>query len=228
VQRFIGRPKNTELIFVENKWKKFAETLKSALQLDYPYVDRVQTDWSEKLGDKAKPSAVLVVFAYGKQDSFLEPWVLFTKRTETVATHKGQISFPGGRCEPEDQGAAVSTALREAYEEVGLVSERVHVVGELPSLFTVTGYLIQPCVGVLNSPMEEVELRLNPDEITQTIWVSLSRLWHADTYRREHLRVGAVGYPIDVFQVDSHRIWGATGSLTKNLLDRLVAVSYRS
>jgi 8-oxo-dGTP pyrophosphatase MutT (NUDIX family) len=116
------------------------------------------------------------------------------------------------------------TSLRETEEEVGIGRDLIHVVGRIPSLLTITGYWIQPFVGILKCSIEEAPFTLDPAETAGAYWISLQTLLHPDTYQRELFAVGSVRYPIDVFQVDQHRIWGATGAMTKNLLDRLNSI----
>jgi 8-oxo-dGTP pyrophosphatase MutT (NUDIX family) len=138
-----------------------------------------------------------------------------------VDTHKGQIAFPGGHAEPEELDQPEITALRETEEEVGISRDKVKLMGRLPPLFTGTGYLIQPFVGVLNGLLEETSLVLDTQETAEAIWAPLQSLLTPGTYQAQTFRVGNVDYPIDVYQYLQHRIWGATGSMTKNLLDRL-------
>ena len=89
------------------------------------------------------------------------PSVLLTQRTEALKHHPGQISFPGGRVEAED-ASPQATALREAWEEIGLAPERVDVLGYLPDYRTGTGYRITPVVGRIALP---IELRPDPREV---------------------------------------------------------------
>ncbi|HEV2685843.1 MAG TPA: CoA pyrophosphatase, partial [Actinomycetota bacterium] len=95
------------------------------------------------------PAAVLVPLV--DRDEGLT--VLFTERSLDLPDHPGQISFPGGRVEPEDRDAGVA-ALREAYEEVGLARERVTLLGRLAEYETVTGYRVTPVVGWVEPPFE--------------------------------------------------------------------------
>jgi 8-oxo-dGTP pyrophosphatase MutT (NUDIX family) len=206
----------------------FEKVLTSALKMEFPYVDRAPRNL------EPTPAAVLLLFGYHPDRR--GPSLLYIRRTESVATHKGQMAFPGGLCEAQDEvlqmeGEGLNlcrfavTALRETEEEVGISRSLVRVLGQMPTLITVTGYLIQPVVGVLKPYLNEISLILDADEIAEAIWIPLETLLHPDTYRRETIAVGDVRYPIDVFQVNHHRIWGATGSMTKNLLDRLLSLS---
>src|SRR3989475_11147811 len=93
--------------------------------------------------------------------------MLFTRRTDTVLTHKGQISFPGGQREDSDV-ETIETALRESYEEIGLEPSRVTVLGELDDVFTaVSSFVITPVVGRLEGGI--ADLRLAPDEATSLL-----------------------------------------------------------
>ncbi len=96
-----------------------------------------------------RPAAVLVPVV--RRESGLT--VLFTRRTAHLNDHAGQISFPGGRSEPGDTGAA-ETALREAAEEIGLAAAQVEVLGKLQEYVTVTGYRVTPVVGLVTPPLE--------------------------------------------------------------------------
>jgi 8-oxo-dGTP pyrophosphatase MutT (NUDIX family) len=143
-----------------------------------------------------------------------------TRRAENLETHKGQMAFPGGMRDAQDLDG-IATALRETREEVGIPESQVEPVGVLPELWTVTGFLVTPVLGVLKEPIEQVPLIPNLEELDRVFWIPLSVLRREGVYRRESLEFGAVRYPVDVFLVDEYRIWGATGTLLKNLLDRL-------
>jgi 8-oxo-dGTP pyrophosphatase MutT (NUDIX family) len=147
-----------------------------------------------------------------------DPSVLLIRRTETVETHKGQMAFPGGMRDPEDL-TETSTAIRESQEEVGLCSENLQILGVLPQLATGTGFLVSPVLAWLHEPIDTIQLVLNPEETAEVIWVPRSEL--LKTYRREWIPYGSVKYPTDVFLKDPYRVWGVTGALLKNLLDRL-------
>ncbi|MBU6374470.1 MAG: CoA pyrophosphatase [Bdellovibrionales bacterium] len=191
--------------------KSFRENLEKAAVLDHPY------SLPRPAQSNGVAASVLMVWA-SSVSSPHDPQVLVTRRTESVDTHKGQMAFPGGRQDPEDP-SSVATALREAQEEVGLAPELVDVVATLPEMWTVTGFLVTPVLAVLKKPLDQVPLVYQVSEIDEALWVPYSRL--VQTYRRETLARGSVRYPIDVFLDEPHRIWGVTGSLLKNLLERI-------
>ena len=139
--------------------------------------------------------------------------VLFTQRTAQLRSHSGQVSFPGGRAEPEDASPEL-TALREAEEEIGLPAGRVEIVARLPDYLTRTGFRVTPVVGLLTPPLE-----LAPDsrEVEEVFEVPLAFLLDARNHRREtrELRGETVGYY--VIQYGERRIWGATAGMLVNL-----------
>jgi 8-oxo-dGTP pyrophosphatase MutT (NUDIX family) len=189
----------------------FVEALKQALVLDLPYPERIFLP--------GKRAAVLLLIG---ADEVGEPSLLMTQRTETVETHKGQMALPGGTVDPGED--VIQAALRETEEEVGISVPEIEVLGRLPELSTPTGFQITPVVGTLRNGTASVEMKISAHEIAEAFWIPLAVLRHPTTYRSEMLRVGAVNYPIHVYQVDRYRIWGATGSMIKNLLDRLAAL----
>lgn len=146
-----------------------------------------------------------------------EPGVILIQRTDTMRRHAGQIAFPGGRIDPEDDGP-VGAALREAEEEIGLPQDRVTVIGETDSYRTVTGYRVTPVVGVVPP-----DLPLAPHEAEVAGWfeaplafllapenqVERTAIWQ-DRERRYH----------EILWQD-RRIWGATAAMIVNLGRRL-------
>jgi 8-oxo-dGTP pyrophosphatase MutT (NUDIX family) len=143
--------------------------------------------------------------------------LVFTKRTETVRHHKGQVSFPGGSFEPAD-GDLLTTALRESYEEVGIEPEHVSILGRLDDLATFsTSFTISPFVGLIPHPYP---FRPNPIEVAIVFDTSLSSL--ADpTVQRRYVRARDDGATIEdyEFHVDGHVIWGATARLIHHFLE---------
>ena len=102
---------------------------------------------SIKSSELLQSAAVLIPFLkWGNE------WhVLFTRRTNTLPEHSGQVAFPGGRCDPDD-GDPVSTALRETQEEIGIDPEKVNILGRLRDFITVTNYIVSPFVGLIPWP----------------------------------------------------------------------------
>jgi 8-oxo-dGTP pyrophosphatase MutT (NUDIX family) len=143
--------------------------------------------------------------------------LVFTKRTETVRHHKGQVSFPGGSFEPAD-GDLLTTALRESYEEVGIRPEHVSILGRLDDLATFsTSFTISPFVGLIPYPYP---FRPDPIEVAIVFDASLSIL--ADpTVGRRYIRARDDGATIEdyEFHVDGHVIWGATARIIHHFLE---------
>ena len=163
--------------------------------------------------DRLKRAAVLIpVF---KKDG--EYHLLFTRRTDRVEHHKGQISFHGGRQDPEDPDL-LTTALREAEEEMGIRKEDVRILGELDDICTVTDFCVAPFVGLIPYPYP---FRPNPHEIAETIEVPLAALLDPNRLRKEFREHAGRSGPVYFYQHGRHIIWGATASILKQLLDLL-------
>lgn len=144
--------------------------------------------------------------------------VLFTRRSETVYYHRGQISFPGGGYEPQDVSLQY-TALRESAEEIGLQPEDVQVLGQLDDLLTNnSNYLVRPFVGSIPYPYP---FKLDTRETAYLIEVPLSFLRQHNP-RAEEVR-DCEGRPVQSFFFDyeGHTIWGATAKILKQFLDLL-------
>jgi 8-oxo-dGTP pyrophosphatase MutT (NUDIX family) len=142
--------------------------------------------------------------------------MLFTRRTDTVLTHKGQISFPGGQREDSDV-ETIETALRESYEEIGLEPSRVTVLGELDDVFTaVSSFVITPVVGLVEGGIDD--LRPAPDEVKSLLVVPVDRLLHPTVHAVETRSVGDQRYRIHYYTVGEDVIWGATGRIVYQFL----------
>ena len=118
----------------------------------------------------AKPSAVLCLVSPSEERT---PRVMLTLRSDALTTHKGQISFPGGRCEAGE--APHETALRETYEEVGIGSEDITLLGALTQLYVPpSNSLIYPVIGYSANPINN--LTLQPDEVQEVFYSELTYL----------------------------------------------------
>ena len=142
------------------------------------------------------------------------------KRTENVAHHKGQISFPGGAHEPEDRDL-VATALREANEELGIDPEMVQVLGVMPDFYArVSNFIITPVVGRLK-PEADAGLLLfqpNANEVAEVIEVPLKALRDPSIHHTEQRTHNNVTYQLHFYQYDRYEIWGATGRIIHEFL----------
>ena len=139
--------------------------------------------------------------------------LLYTRRTERVESHKGQVSFPGGACD-RGETSAESTALREAQEEVGIDPSRVRVLGRLTDLVTITSFRVTPVVGLIEWP---TVFHLGEDEVERVFTIPLD--WLADLNNRwEFPLAGRNGTVIAYHPFDGELLWGATARITVNLL----------
>jgi 8-oxo-dGTP pyrophosphatase MutT (NUDIX family) len=147
-----------------------------------------------------------------------EPGLIFTERRADMRRHAGEVSFPGGRHDPGDADLE-QTALREANEEIALNPAGVAIAGALPPVSTfVTGYRIQPFVGLVDEP-GALGLEPNPTEVETVLTLSLARLREGYEMRRLVRR----GVPIHTptYEVDGQLIWGATARILGDFLKRL-------
>jgi len=141
--------------------------------------------------------------------------ILFTKRSEQLGTHPGQMSFPGGGREPTDSDLQ-ATALREANEEIGLNAEEVTIIGAVDDKETVTRYLVRPFVGLV----PDREYTRDEYEVAEIVRLGVADLTAYENYEsefREHPEYGPLR--IHYFHVDGYTVWGATGEMLAQLLE---------
>jgi 8-oxo-dGTP pyrophosphatase MutT (NUDIX family) len=166
---------------------------------------------------KLKPSAVLLPI-FQKEDGC---HILFTRRTDSLAHHKGQISFPGGGRHSDDK-SLLQTALRESHEEIGLREEDVEIIGELDDAATVTSlFCITPFVGVIPYPYE---FKRETYEVEEIFDVSVEDLLKTDK-KEETMEIGGVSIKVYSYEVGQRMIWGATAWILTGFLDVLRNVS---
>ncbi len=199
-----------------------AQALRDRLAQAHLLQPEIAGDGERFGGDRTATAAAVLVPLVQRADGL---HVLLTQRTDHLRDHAGQISFPGGRAEPEDDGAA-GTALREAQEEVGLAPQWVEVIGQLPIYTTVTRYVVTPVVALVQP---QATLVLDSFEVAEAFEVPLAFLMNPAHHRRHVFdydgrqrqflsmpwqRVAAAdGSTL----ARDYFIWGATAAMLRNL-----------
>ena len=169
-----------------------------------------------------RAAAVLCAVFDEAVDGVGQAHVVLTRRSSRMRTHTGEVSFPGGRLEPGER--PVDAALREAEEETGLDPASVEIVGTLSPLATFTSRAgITPFVGVLPG---RPSLRANPHEVEVILTVPLVELWAPGVHREELWpRPDGGHHPVTFFELPGDTVWGATGRMLRELLERVYVVS---
>jgi 8-oxo-dGTP pyrophosphatase MutT (NUDIX family) len=197
--------------------------------MGYPYIrsamEPSRDDYARRLGELllSPEESVTLKAPGGVAAAVLVPLYIsgghlhavFTKRNADLRRHAGEISFPGGRRDEDEDLRA--TALREAEEEIGLASADVEIVGALPPTGTiVTNYAIYPFVGLIEPGGE---FRPNPIEVDSVVELSLPSL--IGGFERKRLIRRGVPIKSDTYTVEGNFIWGATARIVGNLLERV-------
>jgi 8-oxo-dGTP pyrophosphatase MutT (NUDIX family) len=157
------------------------------------------------------PAAVLVPFCFKDGE-----WnLLFTKRTNGVAKHQGEISFPGGASEDEDLDL-IDTAVREACEEIGICRDSIHVIGVMESVPTVSNYCVLPVVATVDWPSP---LLINHSEVDNVIfmpvrWLKDDNNWHTE----EMVFTDGISRPVIHYEdFNGEHLWGITARLAQKI-----------
>jgi 8-oxo-dGTP pyrophosphatase MutT (NUDIX family) len=195
---------------------RFAPTLRADGEHGAPaWAPEFRGDGQRLTDRPVRRAAVLVALV--RRPAWLA--VLLTRRTDHLNDHAGQISFPGGRTDPEDADA-IATALREAREEVGLAADEIEVIGLLPTYTTVTAYEVTPVVGLLDPPRA---LALDAFEVAEVFEVPLAFLMdpanharHAVQFQEISRQFVSMPWGADA-RGESYFIWGATAAMLRNL-----------
>jgi 8-oxo-dGTP pyrophosphatase MutT (NUDIX family) len=167
---------------------------------------------AERLDAHGRTEAAVLMPMHGWPD---HPGLIFTERRSDLRRHAGEISFPGGRREPDE--SFLETALREAEEEIGLSRENVEIAGALPPIGTfVTNYKIHPVVGLI---AEGMRFEPNPAEVESVLVASLDDL--VAGYEKRRLVRRGVPIKTDTYVVSDKLIWGATARILGDLFARL-------
>jgi 8-oxo-dGTP pyrophosphatase MutT (NUDIX family) len=169
-------------------------------------------DVTATLAEVPVPAAVLVPVVMSDA-----PGILLTKRTSHLSAHAGQVSFPGGRIDPEDSGPEAA-ALREAWEEIGLDSASVQVLGRMADHVTGTGYRITPVLGLLPP---NLRYQLSAHEVESVFELPMSVVLDPTAPKRQRQHVRGVWRDYWVWPHPEHYIWGATAAILVRLAERL-------
>ena len=171
-----------------------------------------------------KPAAVLVPLIYDPPNAKNPGWqILYTRRTDSVQDHKGQVSFPGGRADPGDN-YPTGTALREAYEEIGLRPSDVRILGQMPPFLTITNYLVTPVIGVIPWPYN---LTIQPNEVSRVFTIPMDWMAKAENYEIKQRKFPPSAQIPPQFQniqviyyrqYDGELLWGITAEVTLRFL----------
>jgi 8-oxo-dGTP pyrophosphatase MutT (NUDIX family) len=176
-------------------------------------IQKVLADYQrQELHKEELVPAGVVVPLFEKDGGF---HLLMERRTEKVLKHRGQISYPGGVRDPEDDDI-IQTALREAWEEVGLKPEDVDVLGLLGDIETITGFLVTPVVAKIPYPYE---FRPSTDEVAELLEVPWKVFVEGWGYRREKAEYQGEMHTSHFYQYNQHTIWGATARITRELVN---------
>jgi 8-oxo-dGTP pyrophosphatase MutT (NUDIX family) len=180
--------------------------------------------WAPRHAQAPHLAAVLLPFFLTDEASWQ---LLFTRRTNSVNAHKGQVAFPGGAMEPGDDFPD-GTALREAQEEIGLDPCQVRVLGRLEQRLTISNFLVTPVVGLIPA---EMHFHLEPEEVSRVFSIPL--VWLAEPEHHEIRRrivqptpenglTQAGEYPVIYFDLyDGELLWGVSAEITLRLLHKL-------
>jgi len=149
-----------------------------------------------------------------------EPELVLTRRADHLPQHPGQVSFPGGAAEEGDT-SAVQTALREAFEEIGLPSELTTPIGFLDRMDTISDFRVLPVVALVQPP---VLWKPDEREVAEVFTVPLSVLLEEQRFVARRVQRGELEYTIWSLQYQGHNIWGATAAMILNLTRRMRAI----
>lgn len=207
---------------------RFFERARARLRLDVPPaltdpsaqgIRRGDLDLDPALWERAgvsatKPAAVLVPIV-----DRATPTVLLTQRTAELASHAGQVAFPGGKIDPSDE-SPVAAALREAKEEVGLAPMLVEPIGYLDLYLTFSGFRILPTVARVKP---DFQLTLNPSEVHDAFEVPLDFLMEPANHRRKTRDWKGIAREYYEMPFGERYIWGITAGILRNLYERVYA-----
>jgi 8-oxo-dGTP pyrophosphatase MutT (NUDIX family) len=163
--------------------------------------------------DRVRAAVLIPIYDYDGT-----PYLVFTKRSDFVATHRGEICFPGGMMDEADPDL-MTTSLREMEEELSVSPDHVEILGSLDELRTVSSnFLVVPYVGYLK---EKIQFIRNQGEVSQVLEIPFEHFLNPEIFHEESRIVEGRSVPVYFYRWESHMIWGVTGRILKSLLDLL-------
>ena len=173
-------------------------------------------EYSPPLNEKVSRRASVLVPLFQRDG---EVHVLLTKRSEEMNSHSGQVSFPGGKEDPED-GGFIGAALRETHEEVGIAPAEVEVIGRLDQIISRNYYLVTPVVGLIPDNYEAIaNPEANPDEIHSIFDVPLSFFLDPKNHQADEFSRAGLTHYSHHFQYGDYDVWGLTALLILRLIE---------
>lgn len=160
-----------------------------------------------------KQAAVLIPLVL-RQNTF---HVVFTRRAQHLKHHPGQVSFPGGRFEASDKDL-IDTALRETWEETGIICQRADIIGQLPKLPTISGYIVTPYLSVISPHYRPA---LDPNEVDELFEAPLDYILNPGNMRTQNVIIAGKTHSIYSVPFSKYSIWGATAQMLKVLSEQL-------
>ncbi|MCI0605795.1 CoA pyrophosphatase [bacterium] len=169
-----------------------------------------------RIGSSSRTRAAVLIPFFDKGGT---PCIIFTKRTDHVATHRGEICFPGGVMEETDSDL-LNTALREVEEELAIPAANIEILGSLDEIRTVSSnFLVVPYVGYLK---EIIPFSPNEWEVSEVLEIPFEHFTDPGIFHEETRVVDNQRLPVYFYQWESHMIWGVTGRILKSLLDLML------
>tara|TARA_R110000772_G_scaffold172303_2_gene284153 strand:- start:221 stop:787 length:567 start_codon:yes stop_codon:yes gene_type:complete len=162
-----------------------------------------------ELQAEQRHAAVLILLAPGAEG----PELIFTRRSKSLSSHAGQISFPGGTVEAADPDP-IQTALRESEEEIGLISQNVDILGTLDWYEMPSGFVVLPVVGQL---ILEQRFVAAPAEVVEIFSIPLQHLLDISLYKRDTMVRNGIKRQFYYFEFKEYYIWGATAAMLRSL-----------
>lgn len=163
--------------------------------------------------DESALRAAAVLLPITREEESKRSSLVLTVRSANLKSHAGQISLPGGTQEPEDD-SAITTALRESEEEIGLLPEHVEVIGRLGTLALPSGFLITPIVGVIENDLKFVP---QPEEVADIFQAPLDLILDVEAYQKSTVEYKGSDRTILELHYEDYRIWGATAAILYHL-----------
>ncbi|TQV84556.1 NUDIX hydrolase [Aliikangiella coralliicola] len=165
--------------------------------------------------DSLKCAAVLMPIVKNSHSGDWE--VIFTRRAEHLKHHPGQISFPGGGYEVQDDGLG-DTAIRETFEEIGISPKQIQLIGRLPQQQTISQYNVTPYVGIIDP---DYQLAIDDNEVAEVFTAPFSFVTDQTNQKKVEETIKGKQYSFYVIQYKHYNIWGATAKILVNFTRRL-------